>query len=45
MIPSLGLYDFSSTESEKIVRLPLFFKLIDEDIKNISIAIYKYYNF
>ena len=37
--------DFSRSESERIVRLPLYFKLTDEDIKNISIAIYKYYNF
>ncbi len=31
--------DFSSTESKRIVRLPLFFMITDEDIKNISIAI------
>jgi hypothetical protein len=33
MIPTLGLYDFSVTESEKMVRLPLFYGLTENEME------------
>jgi len=33
MIPALGLYDYSSKESERIVRLPLFNGLAEKEVE------------
>jgi len=33
VIPQLGLYDFSATESDWVVRLPLFYGLIENVVE------------
>jgi len=33
VIPQLGLYGFSATESEKIIRLPLFNELAEKEVE------------
>lgn len=33
MIPVLGLYDFSTIESERILRLPMYYGLIENDVE------------
>lgn len=43
MIPQLGLYDFSATESEKIVRLPLFYALTENEVESIHDRIIQFY--
>lgn len=45
MIPQLGLYDFSATESERIVRVPLFFNLTEDEVERNLTNINNYYNF
>ena len=36
MIQTLGLYNFSITESEKMVRLPLFYGLADNEVEKVG---------
>jgi len=33
VIPALGLYDISTTKSEKIIRLPLFYGLVENVVE------------
>ncbi|MBX2958861.1 MAG: hypothetical protein KF732_02790 [Flavobacteriales bacterium] len=43
MIPQLGLYDFSATESERILRLPLFYGLKENEIELVSKGIEQFF--
>ena len=42
MIPALGLYDFSTTKNEKIIKLPLFYGLAEKDDELISNSIKRF---
>ena len=42
MIPELFLYDFSATESERILRLPLFYGLTENEVALICNSIKMY---
>ena len=43
MIPQLGLYGFSATESDWVVRLPLFYGLTENDIELVCAGIKQFY--
>ena len=43
MIPQLGLYDFSATGSERIVRFPLFSELTENDVELVCVGVKQFY--
>ncbi len=43
MIPQLGLYDFSKPEIARILRLPLFYGLTENDVELVCNEIKQFY--